>query len=77
MAILVARMLWAFDIEYALEKGQIDTFAFTQGFNSGPQPFKASFKLRDDGRRKAIEKAWQEAEKDVGILLDRAAPTRG
>ena len=73
-------MLWAFDIERAFENGKtvdIDPFAFTQGFNSGPQPFKASFKLRDEGRKKAIEQAWQEAEKDVGVLLDRAAPTRG
>ena len=70
----MARLLWTFDIGYAFENGQqvpIDPMAMTQGFNSRPVPFKASFKIRDSGRKTVVEKAWAKAEKDVNVILEK------
>ena len=69
----IARLLWAFDIGYAYENGQrqeIDSLAMTQGFNSRPMPFKASFKVRDLGRKLIVEREWANAEKGVDIVLE-------
>lgn len=70
----IARLLWAFDIEHATDsKGnrvEVDPLAYTQGFNSGPLPFKARFVVRGEGRKTEIERQWASAEKDVGVHLD-------
>ena len=70
----IARVLWAFDIEHATDVSgnriQADPLGYSQGFNSGPLPFKAKFVVRSEERRAAMEKAWADAEKDVGMLLD-------
>jgi cytochrome P450 len=74
----IARMLWAFDIGHASIGGvrqEIDEWAMTQGFNSRPMPFKASFKVRSDGRREVIEKEWQSVEKDVAVILNEIRPS--
>jgi len=46
----IARLLWSYDIGYAWEdvegikkRCEVDPFAFTQGFNSRPEPFKGIF----------------------------------
>lgn len=71
----VARILWAFDVGYKYElvngekrRCEVDPYAFTQGFNSRPVKFKASFKVRQ-GRDIVIRKEWEEAEKDLDTIL--------
>lgn len=72
----LARLLWAFDIGYAYEtvdgverRCEVDPFAFTQGFNSRPLPFKASFTLRSVEKARLIRHEWDHAEKDIDIIL--------
>lgn len=71
----ISRLLWAFNIGYALDENgkrqEIDPLAFSQGFNSRPLPFQASFKVRSPERRRTIEKAWEETEKDVDSILTK------
>lgn len=74
----ISRMLWAFDIGYVFADGvrqEVDELAMTQGFNSRPVPFKASFKVRSDGRREVIEKEWWNTEKDVAVILNGIHPS--
>ena len=70
----IARVLWAFNIEHATDSSgqriEVDSLAYTQGFNSGPLPFKARFVARSPEKRAVVEKMWEGAEKDVGVLLD-------
>lgn len=70
----IARLLWAFNIEHAVDESgkqiEADPLGYTQGFNSGPLPFKARFVPRNAERRAAVDKAWASAEKDVGVILD-------
>jgi cytochrome P450 len=70
----IARLLWTFNIEHAVDESgkkiEADPLGYTQGFNSGPLPFKARFVVRSEERRAAVEKAWASAEKDAGVLLD-------
>lgn len=71
----IARVLWAFTVEPATDprgdKVEIDTLAYSQGFNSGPLPFKARFVPRSAARKAAVEKEWRSVEKDIGVQLDR------
>ena len=70
----IARLLWTFDIQHAVDESgnkiEADPLGYTQGFNSGPLPFKARFVVRSAERRAVVEKAWENAEKDVGVILD-------
>ena len=70
----IARLLWAFNIEHATDTSgwriEADPLAYSQGFNSGPLPFKARFVARSRERQTVVEKAWTSVEKDVGVLLD-------
>jgi hypothetical protein len=70
----IARLMWAFNIEHAVDaNGKIieaDPLAYSQGFNSGPLPFKARFVPRNKERQMEVEKKWEEAEKDVAVALD-------
>jgi cytochrome P450 len=75
----ISRLLWAFDIGHAVEDGKevpVDSMAMTQGFNSRPMPFKASFRIREPGRKAVIEKAWADAEKDVEVILNRIGQSK-
>ena len=70
-------MLWAYDIGHAYEEhhGQkvrceVDPFAFTNGFNSGPLPFKAQFSVRSAEAEEIMKREWNDAEKNVDVLLD-------
>ncbi|KAI9694767.1 MAG: hypothetical protein M1822_000383 [Bathelium mastoideum] len=63
--ITVARLLWAFRIEKALDSaGQeipVDIFAYTDGLNMRPQPFAARFTPRSDEILATIEREGKEA----------------
>ncbi|KAL6716882.1 hypothetical protein ACLMJK_004794 [Lecanora helva] len=77
LLINVARLLWAFDITHAYEERngrkqriEVDSFAYTNGFNSGPLPFRAQFTARSAERKEIMQRDWHEAEKNVDVLLD-------
>ena len=77
LLINVARMLWAYDIGYAYEERhgrkvrcEVDSFAFTNGFNSGPLRFKAQFSVRSAEAEEIMKREWNDAEKNVDVLLD-------
>ncbi|KAK3620601.1 hypothetical protein LTR56_023314 [Elasticomyces elasticus] len=69
--ITVARMLWAFNIQKALdEQGKeipVDIFSYTDGLNWRPQPFKCRFKVRSPEIRAAIEREGIQALQDLSI----------
>jgi cytochrome P450 len=76
----IAKILWTFDLGYKYklvngkkERCEVDPFAFTQGFVSGPEPFEASFVARE-GREKIVRKAWESAEKDLDVIIKRPPP---
>lgn len=77
----IARVLWAFDVEPAVDvdgkKVEVDTFAYSQGFNSGPLPFKARFVPRSAERKAAVEREWNAVEKNIGVQLDRIGQATG
>lgn len=58
--ITIARVLWAFNISKATDKhGQEITpniFAYTDGFNSKPQPFQCRIQPRTPGIQQVIER---------------------
>jgi cytochrome P450 len=76
VSIAISRLLWAYDIGHAYDgdrKLEVDPWNLTQGIGVRPSPFKASFHVRGEKRREIIIQAWEEAEKDIDILLERAS----
>jgi hypothetical protein len=78
MFIIIARLLWAFDIDCLFEEkgGQKirlipDPMAMTQGFNSKPMPFKANFKPRNPHVEDVLRRGWDVEEKDINVILNR------
>lgn len=74
----IARILWAFDVEYKYkivngrkERCEVDPFAFTQGFNSRPSKFEASFRVRDTKRASVVKEVWQGTEKDMEKVMEK------
>ncbi|OIW27073.1 cytochrome P450 [Coniochaeta ligniaria NRRL 30616] len=69
VALNIARILWAFDIKPAKTAlGQdidVDIFAFTDGFNSVPQPFPCSIKPRSSTHAGVIEREFDAAMLDL------------
>ena len=81
LLINISRMMWAFNINHKYENGlkqDIDPLAMTQGFNSRPMPFKASFTVRSPQIQATIQEEWQSAVKDGNVVLEgiRAAQTK-
>ncbi|OJJ44995.1 hypothetical protein ASPZODRAFT_70738 [Penicilliopsis zonata CBS 506.65] len=72
--LLIARLLWGFNIRHAVDangkKKKVDDMAFTSGFVSAPVPFEAIFEARSAQAAAVIEREWKVAEKDVGKLMD-------
>lgn len=69
-------MLWAYNFGYASElrdgvevKCPVDPMAFTNTFNSQPQPFKASIVPRREDVRQVMQHEWASTEKDHLIHL--------
>ncbi|KAJ9608029.1 hypothetical protein H2200_007017 [Cladophialophora chaetospira] len=76
----IARILWAFDVGYQYkivngtkQRCEVDALAFTQGFNSRPSKFEASFVPRE-GKKLIVKQMWDEAEKDLDVVMGRAPP---
>ena len=70
----IARVVWAFDIEPAVDANGkpilADLLACSQGFDSGPLPFKARFVVRSPERQAVVEQKWTSADKEVSAALD-------
>ncbi|KAH8600239.1 cytochrome P450 [Bisporella sp. PMI_857] len=71
--ITIARLLWAFNIQKAKdpETGleiDVDIFAFTNGLNMRPQPFKCDITARSDSIRDTVVKESDQALQDLQIL---------
>ncbi|KAJ6512686.1 cytochrome P450 [Mycena sanguinolenta] len=65
----VARILWGFDLRKARdEEGneiEVDTFAYTDGFNSVPLPFSISITPRSPGHLAIIERENEAAQEEM------------
>jgi cytochrome P450 len=72
--ILIARVLWAYNIKHAVDargkKKEVDDMAFLPGIVMMPHPFEAVFEPRSPFHKKLIERERVGAEKDVDVLLD-------
>lgn len=70
----IARLLWAYYIERGHGQdghpADIDPLAFSQGFNSRPLPFPASFVVRSSQHQKVVEDAFRDSDKDVDGILN-------
>jgi cytochrome P450 len=71
--ITVARLLWAFDIRKARDAATgkeiaVDIFAFTNGLNMRPQPFKCNIQPRSDEVRETIVREGEQALIDLKVL---------
>ena len=64
----ISRLIWGFDIGPAKDaKGQdipVDIFAFSNGFNSLPEPFKVSITPRSPAHARVIEREFDAAHDD-------------
>ncbi|ETS76286.1 hypothetical protein PFICI_11673 [Pestalotiopsis fici W106-1] len=77
----VARVLWAFDVESAVdgETGEqivIDPLAVTPGLSIKPRPFNAIFRPRGSWVRSLIEKEGNTHSADIDAILDQIAVER-
>ncbi|KAF2709910.1 cytochrome P450 [Pleomassaria siparia CBS 279.74] len=65
----VARLVWGFKIESALDKSgkpiPVDIFDYTNGLNMRPQPFKVNIKPRSEAIRQAIIREGKQALVDL------------
>lgn len=72
--LLMARILWGFNIRHAVDKDgkikEVDDMAMTSGFVSSPLPFEAVFEPRSAHSKAVIENSWHSTEKDVDVLMD-------
>ncbi|KAK3689256.1 cytochrome P450 [Podospora appendiculata] len=69
VAINIARILWAFNVGPARtedeEEIDVDIFAFSDGFNSSPLPFRCSIKPRSARHAEVIEREFPGAEEQL------------
>ncbi|KAH8915872.1 putative cytochrome P450 [Atractiella rhizophila] len=69
MFITVSRILWAFNVQKALDDNgdeiPVDIFSFTNGLNIRPKAFKCRFTVRNEEVRRAIEREAKEALMDL------------
>ncbi|KAE9382096.1 putative cytochrome P450 oxidoreductase [Stipitochalara longipes BDJ] len=76
--IIMAQLLWAFDVErtYEVVNGvkvevKINSLARTDGLSNAPEPFEVNFKVRSEKAEEVVRREWDEAEKDVDVILER------
>ncbi|KAH7629725.1 cytochrome P450 [Sordaria sp. MPI-SDFR-AT-0083] len=71
--ITVARLLWAFSIRKYRDpetgkEEEVDIFAYTNGLNMRPQPFKCEIMVRSEEIRETVVKEGEEALRDLAGL---------
>jgi len=54
-------------LEASKKRCEVDPFAFTQGLNSRPEPFNATFTVRSQEKAAIIQNEWNGAGKDVEL----------
>ncbi|KAG9233810.1 putative O-methylsterigmatocystin oxidoreductase [Amylocarpus encephaloides] len=76
--IIMARFLWAFDIECTYEWtyghkvwNVPDPLSMTDAFNSAPKTFGAEFNPRSARAEEVIRTEWRAEGKDINIVMDR------
>lgn len=79
--ILVARLLWAFDMEGAVspetgERVLLEDMAGSEGFVWSPKPFRAIVKPRGPWVRELLERQGETHDVDHAEILDQAARER-
>ncbi|PWY83874.1 cytochrome P450 [Aspergillus sclerotioniger CBS 115572] len=73
MFILLARLMWAYDITHAYEDGkrvEIDPWDIELTFTAASRPFKASFHIRSPEKQVIIERDWKNVCKDPVEILE-------
>jgi hypothetical protein len=82
--IIVAQLLWAFDVERTYEvvdgvkvEVKIDSLARTDGLSNAPEPFEVVFKVRSEKAEEVVRREWDEAEKDVNVILKKIGRAHG
>lgn len=68
----VARILWAFDVgaardEKTGEEIPVDIFAYSDGFNSVPLPFRCTIRPRTASHVEVIEREWKKALEELRV----------
>ncbi|KAL0941297.1 cytochrome p450 [Colletotrichum truncatum] len=81
--IMVARLLWAFDMEAPFvpnttRRKIIDEMAMpTHGIIIGPSPFEAVFRPRGEWVERVVQKDFEEADFDLGKIMEQVAVSKG
>ncbi|KAE8352390.1 cytochrome P450 [Aspergillus coremiiformis] len=74
LLLLVARILWAFDVRSPMGPDgnpvAVDDMDFSSGFVSVPAPFQAVFAPRSEHARSIVEREWDSTPKDIDQLMD-------
>lgn len=71
MFLIMAKLMWGFDIQAADDQAKVDENKnWTAGFMTKPLPFEARFKIRSDKHEEVMRREWKSAEKDVDLLMD-------
>lgn len=72
--ILVARILWGFEVRPPTgpdyQPKIVEDMDFGSAFVSVPAPFEAIFQPRSENARRVIESEWESTEKDIITLMD-------
>lgn len=72
--LLIARILWGFNIRHAVDKDgrpkEVNDMDMTSGFVSSPFPFDAVFEPRSMHHKQVIESNWRNAEKDIDVIMN-------
>ncbi len=68
--IAIARLLWAFEFEEADKPSKLDPDDMKpHGFTITPGPFRIHLKPRGPWARSVIQQEWENADKDVSVVL--------
>lgn len=63
LLMVMARLVWCFDIEAASSDGlDLSMNGFHSGMSTTPKPFKAKFRVRDEDRKQVIEREWKQGD---------------
>jgi hypothetical protein len=72
--LLIARILWGFNIRHAVDKDgrpeEVNDMDMTSGFVSSPFPFDAVFEPRSMHHKQVIESNWRNTEKDIDVIMN-------
>ncbi|KAJ5578354.1 uncharacterized protein N7459_007318 [Penicillium hispanicum] len=76
LKLAICRLLWGFHIEHTRVDGrmvEVDSSKLVQkGILLRPEPFQASFRVRDETRRKVVENQWLQSEPTANSIIAAA-----